>query len=400
MTTAVAEQGRVAVRRNGFAAASVSFVMVFAAGATAIPLYPTYRAVDGVTDAQFSLVSVGYFVGAIFSLLVLGRTSNHLGRRPVGAAALVVAMLGCLVLLVDHGFTGLLLGRILQGLAAGLASSALAAYAVDSAPEKPRWLAGLVSSAGNVAGLTVGVFASGALVQFAPQPRSLVFEVFLVVLGLCAVWVLTRHDTVDRRAGLARSLVPSLVVPLAAKPLLLGAGAVFVSTWAIGGYFQAFGSSVATDYLGSSAPLVAACVFASYNGAGVIGGPLAGILSPRATQRVAMAVVVVAVLGLVIAAATASAPLFIGAGVLGGIGMGAGMNASIGRLLPTALPSQRAGLLAVVYVISYGGSAVPGLLAGQATHVLSLLAVTVGYSALTVAGLIVVLVATRLRRRA
>ncbi|WP_090955881.1 MFS transporter [Arthrobacter sp. ov118] len=92
------------VQGRGFAAATVSFVSVFAAGAAAIPLYYTYRRADGLTNSQFSLVAVAYFVCAVFALLVLGRLSNHHGRRPVSIAALLLAAAGCLTLLWVHSF--------------------------------------------------------------------------------------------------------------------------------------------------------------------------------------------------------------------------------------------------------------------------------------------------------
>jgi MFS family permease len=106
---------------------------------------------------------------------VFGRLSNHLGRRLVSIAALLVTACGCLVLTDVHGPGPLILGRILQGIGAGLASSAIAAYIVDSAPRSPRWLAAAVMTGAPMVGLTVGALGSGALVQYAPHPRSLVY---------------------------------------------------------------------------------------------------------------------------------------------------------------------------------------------------------------------------------
>lgn len=146
---------------RGFVAATVSFVSVFAAGAAAIPLYDTYRSADGLTNDQFSLAAVTYFVCAVFALLVLGRLSNHHGRRPVSIAALLIAIAGCLTLLWVHSSLPLLLGRALQGLAAGLASSAIGAYIVDTAPRRSRWLVAAVTTAGATVGLALGVFLSG-----------------------------------------------------------------------------------------------------------------------------------------------------------------------------------------------------------------------------------------------
>src|SRR3982750_2550235 len=108
-------------RSAAFVSAACSLVFVYAAAGTPIPLYNTYRAEDGITNADLGLVSVGYFVAAATSLLVFGRLSNHLGRRPIALAALMSAALSCLFLIGMHGVLPLLIARILQGLACGLA---------------------------------------------------------------------------------------------------------------------------------------------------------------------------------------------------------------------------------------------------------------------------------------
>ncbi|MFD1213956.1 hypothetical protein ACFQ36_18110 [Arthrobacter sp. GCM10027362] len=149
--------------RDGFVAATASFVAVFAAGATAIPLYDTYRRADGVTNAEFSLVAVGYFACAIFALPVLGRLSDHGAANPSRSRP-------CSPPPPAAGSSWpLLFGRGLQGLAAGLASSAIAAYAVDTAPAEPKWLTAAVTTALATIGLSLGVFASGTVLQFAPH---------------------------------------------------------------------------------------------------------------------------------------------------------------------------------------------------------------------------------------
>jgi MFS family permease len=218
---------------RGFVAATVSFVSVFAAGAAAIPLYDTYRSADGLTNSQFSLVAVTYFVCAVFALLVLGRLSNHFGRRPVSIAALLLAVAGCLTLLWVHSFLPLLVGRAFQGLAAGLASSAIGAYIADTAPRRPRWLVAAVTSAGATVGLAAGVFLSGVLVEFAPAPRVLTFCVFAALLLGCAIALATRPETVSRTAGAWSSLIPRLAVPTAARSFLPLASGIFVATWAL-----------------------------------------------------------------------------------------------------------------------------------------------------------------------
>ncbi len=381
--------------RTGFVSVTASFITVFAAGSTAIPLFGSYRADNGITDTQLSLVAAGYFACAVSALLFLGRLSNHLGRKPVSIVALLLAAAGCLVLTTVNGFWPLLAGRVLQGLAAGLASSALAAFAVDAAPARPKWLVAAVTSAASTVGLSLGVFVAGALVQFAPAPRQASYFAFAGALCLCALGVGLAPETVTRRRGVMASLRPEVRVPAAARPYLPMAACVFVSTWAVGGFFNAFGPSVAVDYLGSRAPLVAAAVFASYMAPGVLCGPLSARTTSASAQRLGMAVFAAAALGLAASTALGSAPLFIGCGLLGGLGAGLAMNGSMALLLGhTALP-ERAGLLSLVYAISYTGSAVPALVAGQLVRGLSLFTVTCGYAVLAVLACATVLLGAR-----
>jgi MFS family permease len=391
----VADTPVVRGRRFAFLAAALSFVAVFMAGATPIPLYDLYRAQNGVTNAELSVAAVGYFVLAVTGLLILGRLSDHVGRRPVAIAALVVALLGSVVFVTVDGPAPLIAGRALQGLAAGLASSAIGAFAVDAAPARPRWLIGTVTSAASTVGLAVGAFGSGALVELAPLPRLLVFVIAGALLLLCIVGIALAPETVRPAAGAWRSLRPRFDLPPAARRFVPAAAAVSVATWAFGGYYQSFGPSVAADDLGSGSALVAAAVFASYMAPSVFGGPIAGRLRPAASQRAGMALVVAAAAGLLFAIAAGSAAFFISAGVIGGFGMGLSTAGSMRALLPEAAPHQRAGLLALVYGASYLGAAVPSLVAGQLSRTVDLFAITCGYAVLAALALVVVLMTAR-----
>ncbi|WP_052083191.1 MULTISPECIES: MFS transporter [Nocardiaceae] len=373
----------------------MSFTTIFAAGGIAIPLYDTYRAEDGVTNTDLARVAVVYMLAAVVGLVVLGRLSDYLGRKAVSIAALLVAAAGCLVFLTVHSVVALIVGRGLQGLAAGLASSALAAYAVDTAPKRPAWLLPAVTSAATTVGLSAGAFTSGVLVEFGPSPRMLVFVVFAAMLIAAVVWIFYGPETVTRRKGVVRSLVPAMTLPASARPYLPASAAVFASTWALGGYYQSFGPSVAADDLSSDSAVVAAAVFASYMAPVILGGPVTTKLTPIAAQRFGMILVFGCAAGLVTALSLGNTLLFIGSGVVGGIGMGAGMSGSMRLLLPTAGLHERAGLLSVIYALSYTGAALPSLITGQLVRFRSLLDVTVGYTVLVGAALVLVLATGR-----
>jgi MFS family permease len=382
-------------RTLGFVGASTSLVAVFAASGSPIPLYESYRRADGLSAADLSLTAVAYFAGAVLALLVLGRLSNHLGRRPVTLAALVLAGAGCLVLIEVHGTGTLVTGRVLQGLACGLASSAVAAYVVDTAPAAPRWLAAAVTAGAPMIGLTLGALGSGALAEYGPAPRTLMYVLVTVLLAACAVVVLGGAETVRRTPGAVPSLRPQVRIPAGARRFLPVASATFVATWALAGFYQAFGPTVAADQLGTTNALIAAGVFASLMAPSAIGGPLAGRFAPATAQRAGMVLYVLAVAVILVSLRLGTVPLLLVASAVAGLAQGATMTGSMRALLAHAGPADRAGLLAAVYLISYGGAAVPGLIAGQLSHTLSLFTIAIGYGILAAIACAVTLTAAR-----
>jgi MFS family permease len=382
-------------RTLGFVGASTSLVAVFAASGSPIPLYETYRRADGLSAADLSLTAVAYFAGAMLALLVFGRLSNHLGRRPVSLAALALAAAGCLALIEVHGTGTLITGRVLHGLACGLASSAVAAYAVDTAPSSPRWLAATVTAGAPMIGLTLGALGSGALAEYGPAPRTLIYLIVVGVLAVCAVLVAVGPETVARVPGAVTSLRPQVRIPPAARRFLPVASATFVATWALGGFYQAFGPTVAADQLGTTNALVAAAVFASLMAPSAVGGPLAGRLNPATAQRAGMVVYLLAVAVVLASLRLGTVPLFLIASAVAGVAQGATMTGSMRALLADAGPADRAGLLAAIYLISYSGAAIPGLIAGQLSHTLDLFTIAVGYGILAALACVITLAGAR-----
>ncbi|MGK5112659.1 MULTISPECIES: MFS transporter [unclassified Geodermatophilus] len=379
----------------GFVGAACSLAAVFAASGSPIPLYETYRRADGLTTGDLALTAVAYFAGAMLALLSLGRLSDHLGRRPVTLAALALSAAGCLVLVEVHGAGTLVTGRVLQGLACGLASSAVAAYAVDTAPTRPRWLAAATTAGAPMIGLTVGALASGALAEYGPAPRTLVYLLAAGLLAGCAVLVAVAPETVAGTPGAAASLRPQVRIPPGARRFLPVAGATFLATWALGGFYQAFGPTVAADQLGTANALVAAAVFASLMAPSAVGGPLAGRLTPATAQRVGMVVHLLAVAVVLTSLRLGTVLLFLVASAVAGAAQGATMTGSMRALLAHTGPADRAGLLAAVYLISYGGAAIPGLIAGRLSANLDLFSIAVGYGILTALACVVTLAAAR-----
>src|SRR4051812_36274651 len=284
----IGQGARGGMLRLAFLSAVVSLVVSFAAAAAPIPLYNIYRAEDGFTNAGISMAVVAYAVGTIGALLVLGRLPNHLGRRHAAIASLGVLLLGCLMLLNVHDIGTLLAGRLIVGLGTGLASSSLTSYIVDAAPSRPEWLASVASSQGPMLGLTVGAIASGALVQFGPWPRDLIYLVCVGFLLLSAALIAISPETATSTPGAWRSLLPRVRAPARVRHLLPVAAAVFLATWATGAFYQAFVPALVEDQLHTRSPLILGLVFAGYMTPSVLGAPMGGRFTSAQAQRVGM----------------------------------------------------------------------------------------------------------------
>ena len=377
-----ADHRRPAGFRLAFLSAAVSLVTSFAAAAAPISLYNVYRAEDGFTKPGIAMGIVTHSLGTIVGLLVLGRLSNHVGRRVTGIASLGLLLLGCLLLLNVHRIGVLLAGRLLMGVGTGLASSSLTSYIVDAAPEKPRWLASVASSQGPMLGLTIGAVASGAMVQFGQWPRQFIVLLCAGFLLLSAALIAASPETAAPRPGAWRSLLPKVGVPERVRPLLPAAGAIFISTWATGAFYQAFVPALVEDQLHTGGPFVLGLVFASYMAPSVLGAPLGGRLTAPQAQRVGMIVFVGAMNSAGAAIYNSSLPIFIVATIVAGIGQGIAVSAATRGLLDGTNVVDRAPIFSAIYLLCYGGATILSLIAGGLSGTLPLPYIALGYGGL------------------
>lgn len=382
-------------RPKAFRAASISLVAVFAASAAPIPVFNVYRAEDGITTADLSLSVVAYFAGTVTALLCLGRLANHVGRRPASLATVLTMVAGSTVLIGVNGAAPLVGGRFLMGLGAGLASSALTTYVVDSAPRRPPWLASVVTSQASQVGLTVGALLSGTVVQYMQSARVVVYLVMIALLAVCLCLLLAAPETGQRAPGVWLSLRPQVWVPPHVRPLLPVAACIFTSTWALGAFYQSFAPTIARDQLHTDSALIVALLFSAYMAPSVVGAPLGGRLTPATAQRVGMLVFLAGVTGILAFVLSASAIGLIAATAVASIGQGIAMSSSLRALLHSTRPSARASLLSAVFLICYSGAMLPTLVSGQLSRILDTPTIAFGYGFLALVGTVVTLIWAR-----
>jgi MFS family permease len=391
-----ARSGRLSHPR-AFGAITAIFVLFTAASSAPSPLYVVYQQEWGFSATTLTVVFGVYVLGLIGSLLVLGALSDHVGRRPVLAAAIALEAVALVLFITAGDVSVLLAARVAQGIATGAAMTTLGATLVVLNPPHSPGRAGVVNGVAPISGLAVGALGCGALVQFAPAPTHLVFALLLLGMGLAAVAVAGMPETSARRPGGLASLKPRLGIPPRLRPDVYALVPILVASWALGGLYLSLGPSVAAGLFGLSNHLIGGLVVTLLCGTGAV---TAFVLRAWPADRALTigAVLLTAGTALTLAGVQAHTVALAGTGTaLSGIGFGASALACFGTLARLSAPEERGELFAVVYVIAYLAFSLPAVLAGFATTSVGLRPTTVVYSLGVVALGLTALAAQRMR---
>src|SRR3954470_10439975 len=87
------------------------------ASATPSPLYETYSRLWGFSPVVLTLVYATYAIGVLAALLLAGRASDEVGRRPVLLTALGALIGASLLFMLAQSVLWLFVARAVQGLA-------------------------------------------------------------------------------------------------------------------------------------------------------------------------------------------------------------------------------------------------------------------------------------------
>jgi len=353
---------------------------LFAASAPS-PLYGIYAKLYRFSPTTVTSIYAVYAAGALAALLVTGRLSDHVGRRPIVFLALLVQIGGMIAFITADGVGSLYLGRVLQGTATGIASGAISAWLVDlEPPDRPR-LGSLLSGVALLAGLGSGAFVSSLLVQYAPDPLRLVYWILVGMYAAGLVATVLMPDPVERAPGAVRSLRPQVGVPAAARQQFLATGPSLVAIWALAGLYLSLGPALALTLAGSTNRVVGGAVIIALAGSGAAASIIVRAIDPR-TLILRSCVIVVAGVGVTLMGVLydSAAGLYAGS-VVAGVGLGAAFSGIVRSLGPLAPPDKRGALFGAVYIVVYVAISVPTIAAGVASSHYGLRSTTYAYGA-------------------
>jgi MFS family permease len=171
-------------------------------------------------------------------------------------------------------------------------------------------------------------------------------------------------ETSPATPGALASLRPRFAIPADVRGPLLIAAPVLFAVWALAGYYASLGPILVRTIDGSSSVVVGALALTALAGTASLTVFLGRAVEPRKLMFVATPVLFAGA-AVTLAAVSARSPVafFIGS-TISGIGFGGGLQASLGTVVPKALPHERAGVLSIVFVVSYLGLGIPAVLAG------------------------------------
>ncbi|WP_083294912.1 MFS transporter [Burkholderia plantarii] len=374
---------------------SITLIGYLAASSAPTPLYRLYQAQWHFSPILLTVIFGVYALTLLLALVVAGRLSDHVGRRPVIAAALLLQIAAMGLFLAAAGPGWLLGARVLQGLATGLATAAVGAALIDLDRERGA----LVNGLAPMGGMSCGALGSTALAQLAPAPLHLVFVLLLALFAIQLIQLWRVPETAGGRPGALRSLRPSVSVPAAARAELLAITPINVAVWALGGFYLSLMPSLIGKVTGATTVWLGGLSVAALT---LSGG--AAILLVR--QRKPLPVLITGAIALLagIPAILAGAnfgltPVLLIGSVIAGIGFGCGFLGSVRSVMPLAHPHERAALMAAFYVESYLANALPAILAGYMTSRLGLLHVANVYGGALVLLVLVGLLLTIARHR-
>jgi len=343
-------------------ALAFAFLIVMAFATLPSPLYGLYRERDGLSALTITVIYSIFAASTIVVLVAVPFIAARIGRRAVMFAAVATMIVAAAELAAWQALPGLLIGRLITGVAVGLVAGTAITYLIElrlraDANASPAG-ARTIGTSVNVGGLGIGPLVAGCLAAWVAHPLTVPYLVW-IGLGVVAL------------AGLATA--PETGAPAAGHSpfsvrLPVSAGAAGLAAFAANGLFAGLsGLLLATVFHHTSHALAGATLFVVFT-AGVLSQLITGTL--RASRVFAFGTVsMLSGLLLLVTSVRLSTPnlaLFLVSGGLIGAGAGAVFKGTSGLVLDGTAPEDRVAMTAQLLIALFVGLSVPVIGAGIA----------------------------------
>ncbi|WP_251976111.1 MFS transporter [Salinicola avicenniae] len=370
-------------------------VTFLAASSAPTPLYQAYQTAWGFSTTWLTLIFASYIFALMITLLVTGSLSDYLGRRPVVAVAIVLELLSMGLFLLADDLVWLLAARVMQGIATGVVTSALAAAMLDSDHTRGP----VMASIAPLCGMGIGALVAGALVTYAPSPMHLTYALLAALLALQLLLLRRIPESVERRPGAMASLRPRARVPPPVRGPLLRTIPAVISSWALGGFSLSLGPMLVERVSGIHNPVVDCLITFLLPFVGGISILYLRARPPHVPLLIGTACLIVGMLLMLSGVHLQLLALLLFGAAVAGVGFGAAFMGAMRTIMPMAPAHERSALMAAFYVICYLSASSLALLGGIATQHFGLLPTTYAYGGLVALLSLAAFLGTLIQRR-
>jgi hypothetical protein len=353
---------------SGFWSVAFAFLVVAGFATLPSPLYGLYRTRDDLSAFTITIVYAIFAASTVTALRVGPLIAARIGRRGVMLAALATMIASAILLAAWKDLPGLVIGRLLTGVAVGLVSGTAITYLIELRlrADPPGSVAGArtVGTSVNVGALGVGPLIAGCLAEWGRWPLTLPYLVWIGLGVLGFAGLLTAPETgapaVTSPPG-RRAAAGFVRLPVAAA---VGTLAAFASNGLFAGLS---GLLLATSLDHPSHALSGATLFVVF-ACGVAAQLATASLSAAKTLGLGTASMLLGIVLLVtsVRLSTPSLVLFLFAGGFIGAGAGAVYKGTAGIVLATAAPEDRLAMTSNLLIALFIGLSVPVIGAGIA----------------------------------
>ncbi|PKV80696.1 MFS transporter [Nocardia fluminea] len=348
-----------------------AYGLVLAASAVALgvsgapaPLYGIYETEWHLSPLTTTVVFAVYAFAALGAVLVSGRISDVVGRKPVMIGAFATMILGLVVFLLADSVPMLLLARALHGAAVGATVVAGAAALLDLRPERGARSGQLSGVAFNV-GIAVAVLGTAVLAQYAPSPLRTPYVVIAAVCLAAGAGILALREPHTTRVK-ARITIAKPSVPQEIRADFWFSAIGVMAAWSVLGVLLSLYPSLAAAETGMHNLVFGGVVVAST----ALSAALAQLLATRIPARRAAVIgdlgMAASLLATIPALATNEPAVVIVAGLVLGATFGLGFGGSLRHLAEVVPHDRRGETMSAYYLLAYSAMALPTLAAGWA----------------------------------
>ena len=363
-----ARRHRLAVRRPvAFWLVAYLFAATMLGTTLPTPLYVIYQAQWHFSSGIVTVIFASYAAGVLVALLLAGRSSDQVGRRPVMLTALGFSAVSTVVFILAPSLGWLFVGRVLSGLSAGLVTGTATAALTETYGGSSSRRASTVATAANLGGLGLGPLIAGLLAQYGPNPTVLVFEVYLGILALAALGLTVVPETVTGGQKLNLRFT-GLGMPVVGRSEFIAAGVAAFAAFSLLGLFTALAPSFLGAVLHERSHAVSGVVvFAIFATAALTQLFLARFPS-RPVIMSGLGLFLVALALIVAGLSEASMALFLVGTVIGGVAVGAAFIGSLSTANRLAPVQMRGRVVSTYFLFAYVGLTIPVIGVGIASE--------------------------------